>query len=436
MGSNSKTKMDIDPDSDSDSIEITSVLLGYAEKESTGDTSSHLGGEPTWLHPNSPPDPRLAKCEHCNKMMSLILQLNGEIPESPHARMFYLFACMTKTCRRRRNYAKVLRAVMRSTEMPKEPELPVNAPKKEDFPGFEKQAVQHGDFLFGGSSKPAARSNPFSLGSTASNSNPFSTQSAANNANPFSSSITTPNPPSSPPAQKSPHAAPQTGTESLTKSFAETLKLAEGGLPSHETGNTRYFGPAEPWPEKLPHEYPLFYLDAEYEAIEKTIGLKAHQLKKYERLISQAENDDDEKEGEPGQGSNTPSNDQIDDDVFQRFADRIANNPEQVLRYERGGAPLFYAVSDDVGRLLNPNDEGFLATRIPKCGNCGGSVRVFEFQITPHAIAVLEGDEAGFDGMDWGTIMAFTCKCVPKVLDRNGVGYVEEYVSVQWEKQR
>ncbi|RPB03629.1 hypothetical protein L873DRAFT_1669401 [Choiromyces venosus 120613-1] len=427
MGSNSKTKMDIDSDSDSDSIETTSVLLGYAEKEPTGDTSNHLGGKPTWLHPNSPPDARLAKCDHCNKLMSLLLQLNGEIPESPHARMFYLFACRTKTCRRRKNYAKVLRAVMRSTDVPVEPEAPVNAPKK------EVEVAQHGDFLFGGSSKPAAGSNPFS---TTSNSNPFSTGSTTNNANPFSSSTTSSNPFSSPPAQQQ-SPPPQASTKSLTKSFAETLKLAEGGLPSHETGDTRYFGPAEPWPEKLPHEYPLFYLDAEYEAIEKTTGLKAHQLKKYERLMSQAEEDDeDEKEGGKSAQDDAPSNDQIDDDVFQRFADRIANNPEQVLRYERGGTPLFYAVSDEVGKLLNPNDEGFLHKRIPKCANCGGSTRVFEFQITPHAIAVLEGDEEGFDGVDWGTIMAFTCKCVPKELDNNRVGYAEEYVSVQWEKQR
>jgi len=465
----------MDIDSDSDSIETTAVLLGYAEKEPTGDTSSHLGGEPvtlpfpfppllfalirtnpyefshslthkllcdsqTWLHPNSPPDARLAKCEHCKNMMSLLLQLNGEIPESPHARMFYLFACRTKTCRRRKNYAKVLRAVMRSTEVPEEPEVPVNFPKKEEFPGLEKQkkveAVQQGNFLFGGSSKPAVGSNPFSMGSTTSNSNPFSTVSTTNNTTPSSSYTATPNPLSSPPAQQSPSRAPQTSTKSLTKSFAETLKFAEGGLPSHETGDTRCFGPAEPWPEKLPYKYPLFHLDAEYEAIEKTTGLKAHQLKKYERLMSQAEEDgDEEKEGSKSeQDSNTPSNGQIDDDVFQRFADRIANNPEQVLRYERGSTPLFYAVSDEVGRLLNPNDAGFLATRIPKCGNCGDSTRVFEFQITPHAIAVLEGDEEGFDGMDWGTIMAFTCKCVPKVLDRNRVGYVEEYVSVQWEK--
>lgn len=374
-------------------------------------------------------------------MMSLLLQLNGEIPESPHARMFYLFACRTKTCRRRKNYAKVLRAVMRSTEVPEESEVPVSVPKKEDFPVLEKQkkveVAQHGDFLFGGSSKPAVGSNPFSMGSTTSNSNPFSTMPTTNNAT-FSSHTTTSNPLSTPPVQQSPPRAPQTNTKSLTKSFAETLKLAEGGPPSHETGDIRYFGPAEPWPEKPPYRYPLFHLDAEYEAIEKTTGLKAHQLKKYEGLMSQAEEDgDDEKEsGKSGQDSNTPSNDQIDDDVFQRFADRIANNPEQVLRYERGGTPLFYAVSDEVGRLLNPNDGGFLATRIPKCGNCGGSARVFEFQITPHAIAVLEGDEEGFDGMDWGTIMAFTCKCLPKVLDRNRVGYVEEYVSVQWEKQR
>jgi pre-rRNA-processing protein TSR4 len=37
------------------------------------------------------------------------------------------------------------------------------------------------------------------------------------------------------------------------------------------------------------------------------------------------------------------------------------------------------------------------------------------------------------DGMEWGTIIAATCTCVPNMLDKEGVGYVEEWAGVQWE---
>lgn len=54
----------------------------------------------------------------------------------------------------------------------------------------------------------------------------------------------------------------------------------------------------------------------------------------------------------------------------------------------------------------------------------------------PYAISMLEKEEAGLDGMEWGTIIVATCVCVPKVLDANQVGYVEEWVGVQWESLR
>lgn len=106
-------------------------------------------------------------------------------------------------------------------------------------------------------------------------------------------------------------------------------------------------------------------------------------------------------------------------------------------RYERLGAPLLYSKDDDTGKLLLDNNGDFTIRKIPPCGNCKkpGS-RVFEFQLMPYAISMLEKNETGLDGMEWGTIVVATCVCVPKVLDANQVGYVEEWVGVQWESLR
>ena len=54
----------------------------------------------------------------------------------------------------------------------------------------------------------------------------------------------------------------------------------------------------------------------------------------------------------------------------------------------------------------------------------------------PHAITMLERDDVGLDGMEWGTIIVASCTCVPRWVDEDGVGYVEEWVGVQWEQQK
>lgn len=132
------------------------------------------------------------------------------------------------------------------------------------------------------------------------------------------------------------------------------------------------------------------------------------------------------------------------DKTFQKFADRLAQNPEQVIRYEFKGQPLLYSKHDAVGKLLSAgvgkeadvkvkvgNGAG---NKIPRCGNCGAG-RVFEVQLTPHAIMELESEEMGIDGMEWGTIVVGVCErdCQVRVVEA-GVGYVEEWAGVQWEE--
>lgn len=130
------------------------------------------------------------------------------------------------------------------------------------------------------------------------------------------------------------------------------------------------------------------------------------------------------------------------DKQFQKFADRLSQNPEQILRYELGGTPLLYSTTDTVGKRLSPpSGSGKVTTtnggtsRMPRCNNCGAE-RIFEVQLTPHAITVLEEQELSLEGMDWGTIIMGACSkdCIPADGAEGKVGYSEEWIGVQWEE--
>lgn len=130
------------------------------------------------------------------------------------------------------------------------------------------------------------------------------------------------------------------------------------------------------------------------------------------------------------------------DKTFQRFADRVAQNPLQVLRYEYGGAPLLYSSRDEVGNIftptrLMPGNSGPLAAGMPLCRNCG-KFRVFEMQLTPQAICKLEGQECIQDGMEWGTIILGVCSvdCHQQDTGYNKVSHLEEWIGVQWEESK
>lgn len=58
-----------------------------------------------------------------------------------------------------------------------------------------------------------------------------------------------------------------------------------------------------------------------------------------------------------------------DDKVFNKFSKRIARNPDQVLRYDRGGTPL-WITGQAKGNVVD----------VPNCQYCNGQ-REFEFQV-------------------------------------------------------
>lgn len=84
-----------------------------------------------------------------------------------------------------------------------------------------------------------------------------------------------------------------------------------------------------------------------------------------------------------------------DSKVFQKFKKRIANEPQQVLRYCKEGSPLWVSAEHV------PREED-----VPECP-CGAK-RVFEFQIMPQLLNHLKVDTTDAS-IDWGTVAIYTC---------------------------
>lgn len=334
--------------------------------------------------------------------MVLLLQLNGELPERfpEHERRLFVFTCRRQTCRRKDGSIRVLRGVrVWKEEAPKqeviEEEEKVEEMPKNDGPGL-------GEALFGSKGLGGAQgSNPFS------SANPFS--SSGSSSNPFSSAAPS-NPFSSTPQPQKPSTT-EKAVESLPKTFAESLNItAPPATPPPAV---------EPWPESSaqPEPFPtLFLADADFE----TLDPKPSNVPANARI-------EDADAAEPSILDREAFESAMDA-TFQKFADRIAQNPDQVIRYEFSGTPLLYSKKDPVGEALTRG-------AFPRCSNCTAR-RVFEVQLMPNAIAELEADDLSLEGMEWGTIVVGVCEkdCSPRGTPVGDAGYVEEWVGVQWEE--
>jgi pre-rRNA-processing protein TSR4 len=361
--------------------------------------------------------------------MVLLLQLNGELPDRflGHERRLYVFTCRQKKCRRKEGSIRAVRGVRvadgagktaaRDDKIAREEVAPVAA---KPTPGLGDQIF--GKSTFGSGTNPFATSgsgqNPFATGGAAKN--PFSTangQAGASEARPAESKLS-----------------------ELPKTFASALSL--NSIPNNQpAGPPR---PPEPWPpeSEQPQPYPISYLsEADYETLDPEPPPKVPATSTAMDLdpSSAAEGSSSGKEDKEVFESSM-------DSVFQKFADRLAQNPEQCIRYEFGGQPLLYSKSGAVGKMLYQHTSSELAASgsagkvsvakgMPRCPNCGAG-RVFEVQLTPHAIEELESEEDGLDGMDWGTVIIGVCErdCQERTARSGEVSYLEEWVGVQWEE--
>jgi pre-rRNA-processing protein TSR4 len=275
----------------------------------------------------------------------------------------------------------------------------------------QPQPIDLGAALFGGISSRTNSDNP----------NPFSTssQSSSTTSNPFA-----PLPPTSSLAAKS----PQRPEEPLTETFASKLQISSPPPPPSKSSTS-----SEPWPPESTFlkPFPHLHLDADYE----TLVPERPSIPDTAASSSKAQSQYAEEDSTTTSILDKDSFESSLDKTFLKFSDRLAQNPEQVLRYEWKGIPLLYSGTDTVGKQLSASyTKTKAASRMPRCDSCGAE-RVFELQLVPGAIAALEGEEEVNleDGMEWGTIIVGVCG--KNCSEVGEVVFKEEWCGVQWEER-
>ena len=99
------------------------------------------------------------------------------------------------------------------------------------------------------------------------------------------------------------------------------------------------------------------------------------------------------------------------DRAFIKFVRVTKRAPKQVIRYSRGGNPLWVSDKDS-------------AENVPSCELCSGP-RIFEFQILPQLLVSLKMDSVNESSVDWGTLAVYTCK---NSCDATGPAYKKEFL--------
>ncbi|KAL5963370.1 Programmed cell death protein 2 [Taenia solium] len=108
-----------------------------------------------------------------------------------------------------------------------------------------------------------------------------------------------------------------------------------------------------------------------------------------------------------------------EDQYFNRFKEILRKEPDQVVRFDRGGVPLWATPTPIIP---------------PPCVRCGGK-RIFEFQITPQLLSHLKLDKVGEASPDFATVYVFTCENSCSLAFSGGRDntttetYVEEFVT-------
>lgn len=379
-------------------VGTTSVSLGFADDktdEFLDVYSNHVGGQPVWLHSDSPPDDELTKCDNCQQQLRLLTQIYSNVVENVYYdRVLYVFACVESKCRRKEGSIKAIRGIKRDEKKEQEikqkkddEERQIESKKREK----QENILKLGETIFKGGN--GGDSNPFASGS---GSNPF--------------------------ASASPFEAKKEEEPKVEKKKEKEEEESDDDIEPKTTG-----------PEFQSKKYPQFnqsyYIYVEPEVLEEQEQIdtsKVEILKEDEEL--------------PGEGASSSNNSNTNDKenesimkaveqvakdlAFQHFNTILQNNPEQVVRYEpQTLEPLLYNDTDAVAKTLTEK-------KLP-------DNKKLELQIMPYLIMLLEPEVDNLaDGMEWGTIfMATSCNDseMPK-FDKNGVGYLQEWCGVQWEE--
>ncbi len=242
---------------------LTLVARQYVKDPVLFNTHSHT--PQSWIDDKTAPSGALAKCKVCNGLLSLLLELNGDLPDHfpGHERRLYIWSCRRKACRRKEGSVRGIRGVrVAKGALAKTGAKPEKKEVKQDE---EKPLPKIGESLFGvkNSTISAAPANPFSnpFSSAAAPTNPFA---ASASANPFAA----PTAPT-PSVSVTPSDAQDDAT-SLPETFAQKARISSPS-PTATSQPTQPARPHEPWPSPSAFTtHPHYNLDAEYETLSTT----------------------------------------------------------------------------------------------------------------------------------------------------------------------
>ena len=344
----------------------------------------------------------------------MLLLLNADLPEQfpGDERRIHIFTCRRSQCSRNVGSVRALRETRKhKIEGMTEKQTPKPATPTSAF----GNGGDLGAMLFGATStRPAQRKDE-------------------NTSSPFLASPLSPSGGNhlDEDLPQTPQQTENTGSRdrSMAESFANKLRI-NGRSPPPQEGSPA----SELWPpdSDVLKPFPLIHLDAEYEFLTPNPpSLSGASFSKIQNLEQEEEN--------PRGDLDKADKDDFEsslDKTFVKFSECLAQNPEQVLRYEWNGTPLLYSRTDAVGRkLADSTSKSTTGSRsgMPRCEQCGED-RVFELQLVPGAINALEEQVDGSDSMEWGTIILGVCR---QNCGRLGdVVFREEWCGVQLEETK
>ncbi|SCU99051.1 LADA_0H17260g1_1 [Lachancea dasiensis] len=394
-------------DSEESFVHKTSqVYLGFVDAAikqsdplSTEDT--FIGGEPVWLHPESKPKDSLLECGSCHTPTHMKLLLQAFAPLDPDQvdevagklkasstnydidgeRVLYVFMC--SKCARKAGSVCCVRGVKKAN-------------RSVDLNTKMESQIKEKDFSI----------NPFDLNQ--SSANPFAGPvGGSETTNPFTKSAENP-------FEKKVNNSQNSQADGSTAVSMKVARKEHDALPNR----------------KFEKGYPGYFLYVDEESFKNKIPdhLKLPKNLKIDNTVLDVNPEEDDSLSS-SKITLDPRTEKLskflDDDVFQKFQEVAGYNPSQVLRYDFGGKPLYYA-----------DTKVDLEKIVPAPGFNPSSKRVFELQLMPKMILDLEDTVVEKGGMEWGTIMVFTdIENYTPNFDERGVGYVSECVRVQWEPE-
>ncbi|KAI6180033.1 VMA21-like domain protein [Aphelenchoides besseyi] len=379
-----------------------------------------IGGKPQWLDPIRVPTAADAKCEVCGKPMAFVVQIyapNQKFPESAFHRYLYVFVCRNGECSQPNKSAnlKVLRSQL---------------PRKNSFFGFDKPLDPNLDGEiedpFHDPEKFAHLCNTCGLKAT-------SKCAKCSQVRGLSSFV---------------FGVLQTWYCSRDHQIIDWTsghrqkcgKTVEERAEELQTDDPKMFAVSElstvpPENSFLFREYGIktavdygsnVLANEEFESDDEIEDEEANESKDFEqkqheelkKLVAEMQiknQNEDIKDADL-----LESLDERVDHAYKRFCCLNQRRPSQLIRYALGAQPLsatdYSPVPSLHDNLTNPK------LMVPNCERCG-SKRVFELQLMPHLLTLMEVDAPGAS-VDWATVFIYTCE---RSCDLNNAGFTFEF---------